>query len=101
MNEHGWSSLRVGNRVGQLNNAGPSLCEVVQHVSDLGCISQVKGAMNTLGVPLDGEASESSSRGSPINGPHSVDDDVGAYPNVCDCSLIGANSNNCKTCRVD
>jgi len=80
-----------------LNDAGLSLHEGVRSASDLGWIMQVKGAMNALGASHDGEASGYSRRGDPASCPKGVNDDMGANPMVCECSLIGASGDCWRT----
>ena len=57
--------------------------------ADLAFISQSKGCMNALGASLVGEVTGYMGRGSSLNGPYSVDTELGENPVMVKCSMIG------------
>jgi len=82
---------------GTLNEGSPSPCNRVHGAANLVFISQFRGCMNTLGASLVGEATGYMGRGSPPNGPYSVDTDEGANPVMHECSLIGTSRDHGST----
>jgi len=65
-------------------------------VSNLECISQLKGSMNALGAPLDGEAIGYPDGGSLTSGPYGVYDEGSVSPVMCECSHTRASGDHGK-----